>query len=76
MGSELSLPSEQVMDVGGSGGGRTGGLSGSMSAGTARNGGRVCGLFKTFLVNVLNESSQQNKQLLSLVAASRVPQEK
>jgi hypothetical protein len=38
----LSLPAEQVMD-GGGGGGRTGGLSGSMSTGTARNGGRVSG---------------------------------
>jgi len=36
---EPSLPAEQVMDAGG--GGRTGGLSGSMSTGTARNGGRA-----------------------------------
>ncbi len=42
MGSELSLPSEQVMDEGG-GGGRTGELSGSMPTGTARNGGRASG---------------------------------
>ncbi len=36
----LFIPVEQVLDEGG-GGGRTGGLSGSMSTGTARNGGRV-----------------------------------
>jgi hypothetical protein len=40
---EPSISAEQVMDEGG-GGGRTGELSGSMSTGTARNGGRVSGL--------------------------------